>query len=295
MVHHSRCILCGSEKTGLGFICTDHFLTKENFPVYECGNCSFLFTQDYPDETEISRYYESDDYISHSDTTTGITNMVYHVARRLMLRRKRALIRRVTGMKTGSILDVGSGTGHFAASMKKGGWKAAGIEVNDRARKFAEDNFGLEIISPENISSFAGRSFDCITLWHVLEHFYDPIKYLENLKPLLRSGGIMLVALPNRRSFDAEHFGAYWAAYDVPRHLWHFDPETFADFSSRAGLKLVRMSVLPLDVFYISVLSEKYRDARMYFISGLAKGLWFALKAIFRKNRNSSVIYILKT
>jgi SAM-dependent methyltransferase len=294
MVHHSHCLLCGSEKIGSSFTCTDHFFTKESFPVFECSDCGFLFTQDYPDESEISSYYESEEYISHSDTSSGITNRVYHVIRSLMLRRKRALISRVTGLGSGSILDVGCGTGHFAAAMKKGGWTAAGIEINERARKFAAETFGLEIISPENISILSEGSIDCITLWHVLEHFYDPRKYLEDLKPLLRNGGTFVVALPNRKSFDAEHFGAYWAAWDVPRHLWHFDPATFRDFSLQAGLRLVRMLTLPFDVFYISLLSEKYRDVRLYFISGMIKGLWFALKTVFSREKCSSVIYILK-
>ena len=72
MVHHKVCPLCSSENIGLQFICYDYFLSRKEFPVYKCADCGFSFTQDYPEEKEIARYYESDDYISHSDTSEGL-------------------------------------------------------------------------------------------------------------------------------------------------------------------------------------------------------------------------------
>ena len=101
MVHHSSCLLCGSENIGILFGCTDHLVSGEKFDIAECGSCGFLFTQDYPDENEISKYYESEDYISHSDSSAGIIAWLYRFVRKLMLRRKRNLVRRMTGLRSG--------------------------------------------------------------------------------------------------------------------------------------------------------------------------------------------------
>jgi SAM-dependent methyltransferase len=266
MVHHRVCPLCLSEKISFLFRCTDHFITKEVFSIDKCEECGFEFTQDYPEEREIGKYYESEDYISHSDTSKGLSNKLYRLARNIMLRRKMGIIRKVTGLNKGNILDIGSGTGHFAYTMKKAGWQVKGIEINDKARSFSISNFGLEIAGHDYISAFQQGSFDCITLWHVLEHFHDPFKYASEIIRLLKPAGICVIALPNSRSYDAEHYREFWAAYDVPRHLWHFNPDTFRLFSIKTGFRLETIENLPLDVFYISTLSEKYKGSVLSFI-----------------------------
>jgi 2-polyprenyl-3-methyl-5-hydroxy-6-metoxy-1,4-benzoquinol methylase len=294
MVHHERCPLCSSEMIKVDFICIDHFISKEPFTIACCSTCGFLFTQDYPDENEIYKYYESDDYISHSDTSEGIVNKMYHIIRRLMLIRKKRIIKKLTGLKNGNLLDVGSGTGHFASEMKKSGWSVKGIEINEKARIYSAKTFGLEIIAPGQISSLEEDSFDCITMWHVLEHFHDPNKYVSEIITLLKPGGICMIALPNSKSSDAKYYKQFWAAFDVPRHLWHFDPATFGQFSEKTGIKIEHQLVLPFDVFYISVLSEKYKGEQWPFIRGIIKAIWFSILAVFDRNNSSSVIYILK-
>jgi ubiquinone/menaquinone biosynthesis C-methylase UbiE len=261
MVHHNVCPLCSSEKIFLHFRCVDHFISKEVFEVYRCPSCSFEFTLDYPEETEIGPYYKSDNYISHTDTSKGFSNKVYRMARSIMLRIKKRIIENATGLKKGNLLDIGSGTGHFAGTMKKAGWQVKGIEINEKARDSSISHFGLEIIDPEQITAYAANSFDCITLWHVLEHFYDPFKLSSDIVRLLKSGGWCIIALPNCSSYDAEYYKSYWAAYDVPRHLWHFSPSTFRIFSEKSGFLIKKIRNLPLDVFYISILSERYRGS----------------------------------
>jgi SAM-dependent methyltransferase len=293
MVHHDVCPLCYSEKIFLHFRCIDHFISKEVFEISKCSTCSFEFTTGYPEETEIGSYYESDDYISHSDTSIGFSNKMYHLARNLMLRKKRSIIENVT-LKKGSLLDIGSGTGHFANTMKKAGWLVKGIEINEKARDLSVSKFGLEIISPDSINTLKRNSFDCITLWHVLEHFHDPFKYFSDVFHLLKPGGLCLVALPNCVSYDAEYYGSNWAAYDVPRHLWHFNPDTFGLFLEKTGFVMENLMNLPLDVFYISILSERYKGSRSAFITGMTKALLFAFLSAFRKRKSSSIIYILR-
>jgi 2-polyprenyl-3-methyl-5-hydroxy-6-metoxy-1,4-benzoquinol methylase len=294
MVHHIVCPLCSSELTGLQFSCIDHFASGKDFAIFKCSDCGFFFTQDYPDEDKITEFYESDNYISHNDTAEGFSNRLYRIARNLMLRKKKELIRNITGLKKGTILDIGSGTGYFAVTMKKAGWFVKGIEINEKARRYSVSHFGLDIVTPDKISSFDTKSFDCITLWHVLEHFHDPFNYISEINRLLKPGAVCLIALPNSGSYDAEHYKRFWAAWDVPRHLWHFNPVTFRFFSEKSGLILTDLRILPLDVFYISQLSEKYKGSSFHFLRGMSKATIFAILSFFKRSKSSSVIYILR-
>jgi SAM-dependent methyltransferase len=294
MVHHNVCPLCSSEKIALHFSCNDHFISKKDFPIFKCSACGFLFTQDYPEETEIAQFYESDNYISHSDISEGFSNKLYRVARGIMLRKKKNLIGKITRLKKGTILDIGSGTGYFAATMKRAGWMARGIEINEKARNFSIANFELEVDPPDRIMSYESNSFDCVTLWHVLEHFHDPFKNISEIYRLLKPGAICVVALPNCNSYDANHYKRFWAAWDVPRHLWHFQPSTFRIFSEKSGFILENLIILPLDVFYISLLSERYKGSSMAFFKAMSKAFIFALRSGYNRNRASSEIYILR-
>ena len=294
MVHHVECPLCSSEKIFRHFRCIDYFLSKKAFEIYKCSSCDFEFTQDCPEETETGKYYESDNYISHSDTSKGLSDKIYHLARSIMLHRKRSIIKNVSGLHKGSLLDIGSGTGYFARTMKNAGWLVKGIEINEKARDFSISRFGLEVIGPDQISILEADSFDCITLWHVLEHFHNPFKYASDIIHLLKPGGLCLIALPNCNSYDAKYYGQFWAAYDVPRHLWHFNPSTFRVFSEKAGFITGNLMNLPLDVFYISILSEGYKGSKLAFIKGIITAFLFVFQSVFNKRRSSSVIYILR-
>ncbi|MCX6330261.1 MAG: class I SAM-dependent methyltransferase [Bacteroidia bacterium] len=294
MIHYDRCPLCSSVEIEDYLLTRDYFLSRETFKLVKCSGCGFIFTQDHPDANNIDRYYASDDYISHNESATGFLNNLYRLSRRLMLKRKRAIVKNFTGLRKGTILDTGSGTGHFLSVMKEAGWTAKGVEINDKAREFSVSTFGLEVISPEQLSSLPSGSFDCITLWHVLEHFEEPFRYASEILRLLKPGGSCILALPNCQSFDAEHYKEFWAAYDVPRHLWHFTPVTLGIFAEKTGFNLKCTKSLPPDVFYISSLSEKYKGSNLSLIAGMINGLWFSLKSIFNKNRSSSLIYFIK-
>ena len=242
----------------------------------------------------MGRFYESDDYISHSNTANGFSNKIYQLVRSIMLVKKRRIIKNFTGLKKGNLLDIGSGTGHFARTMKDAGWQVKGIEISEKARNFSISQFGLEVIGPELIGTLETNSFDCITLWHVFEHFHHPFKYISEITRLMKPGGLCIIALPNCNSYDALYYGKYWAAYDVPRHLWHFNPATFRIFSEKAGFMINKFMNLPADVFYISILSERYKGSKIPFIPGVLKALLFAIIAVFRKDKSSSIIYLIR-
>lgn len=294
MVHYDKCPLCNSEDIRDRLYVTDHFLTGEKFALTQCSGCGLLFTRDHPDSSEIDRYYESAEYISHNDSAGGFSASLYRIAREFMLRKKRKMVYGKTGLKNGNILDIGSGTGYFLSAMKTRGWNVKGIEINEKARAFSIAKFGLDVLPPESLSLLPPDSFDAITLWHVLEHFQDPFVYASEIGRLLKQDGVCLVALPNYSSFDARHYNEFWAAYDVPRHLWHFTPETFKLFAEKNGFAIISVRSLPLDVIYISMLSEKYRGSALHFIRGLITGVWFMVLSLFRKYRNSSLVYVLK-
>lgn len=294
MVHIDKCPLCSSTDLSVYLRCMDHLVSGEEFVLVKCRECGFIFTQDHPDEKNIGIYYQSDDYVSHNDQAAGFANRIYLVARSIMLVRKRKITEKVTGLKSGDLLDIGCGTGYYAGEMKKAGWNVKGIEPNPRAGKFASEKFGIRVLLPESIDTLPDSSLDCITMWHVLEHFQDPFSYAGEIKRLLRPGGVCLCALPNSSSFDAEYYKESWAAHDCPRHLWHFTPDTFRIFAEKNGFVVTGIQALPLDVFYISMLSEKNRGNKFSFLSGAVKGLYFALRSVFNRQRSSSLIYFLR-
>jgi 2-polyprenyl-3-methyl-5-hydroxy-6-metoxy-1,4-benzoquinol methylase len=258
----------------------------------ECNICGFKFTANAEDEKNIGKYYQSEEYISHSNTSTGLVNAVYHKVRGYMLGRKRRLVEKATGTKTGQILDVGAGTGFFLNEMKTHGWQISGTEKSADARAFSKKEFGLGTDEPEQLFQFEKESFDAITLWHVMEHIHQLNENLEAFVRLLKPGGKLIIALPNNTSYDARHYKEYWAAWDVPRHLWHFAPEQVKLLAKRHGLRLTSMHPMPFDSFYVSLLSEKYKKSKLPLYNGMMHGKISWLKSILHKEQCSSVIYV---
>lgn len=294
MVRHDQCPLCCTSNIKPFLSCTDHLISREVFLLFKCESCGFIFTQGHPDKQIIERYYDSDRYASHSDSKSGLINRLYSLVRNIMLFKKLKIIKNASRLNKGRILDIGCGTGYFAAKMKSNGWTVTGIEPVAKARETGINRFGLQIIEPENIVSLPDRSYDVITMWHSLEHSHDLFGYSNEIQRLLKSEGLFISALPNCDSYDASFYGSSWAAYDVPRHIWHFTPETFRRFAEKAGFRITGIRSLPLDVFYISILSEKNKQGKFYFLTGLLKGSLFAARAIFKRRKSSSLIYFLQ-
>ena len=275
--------------------CVDHFASGEMFHLYTCADCGFLFTQDVPAEEEIGRYYETPNYISHSDTHSGIVNRLYHRVRKYMLGRKARLVQQSTHLETGRLLDVGSGTGYFADTMKQRGWQVQAIEKSAQARDFAREHFGLDVKPAEALmQEWKPASFDVITLWHVLEHLEHLNDVWQRLNELLTEKGVLIVAVPNCSSYDAEKYGALWAAYDVPRHLWHFTPDTMQQFGSKHGFIMAERRPMPFDAFYVSMLTEKNMNRSFPFLRGMLTGILAWFSSLVKKERSSSMIYVFR-
>lgn len=290
----NACPLCGGAHLKRAMTCTDFYASGEQFDLYTCEDCGFTFTQGVPVEAEIGRYYETPDYISHSDTKKGVMNSVYHWVRGYMLKRKARLVAHKAHRKTGRLLDIGTGTGYFADTMKRGGWQVEAIEKNAHARAFAKEHFGLEVKPDTALKDFEPDSFDVITLWHVMEHLEPLNEVWETLNSLLTEKGVLIVAVPNCSSYDARKYGAYWAAYDVPRHLWHFTPGTIQQLGSKHGFILAERHPMPFDAFYISMLTEKNMRHSCPFVRGMITGTLAWLHALVKKERSSSMIYVFR-
>lgn len=291
---YDKCLCCGSSDIKRAFSSIDYTVTKEYFEIWECSRCTFRFTQNVPDAHHIGPYYQSTSYVSHSDTKVGLINKLYHFARSLTLKSKHSLVNKVTGLKLGALLDYGAGTGAFSHFMKIKGWNVTGIEPDDNARSNALKNYNLQLDKLSHLDLLQPSSFDSITLWHVLEHVHDLYGTLEHFQRVLKPSGRLLIAVPNYTSFDAQHYKEYWAAYDVPRHLYHFSPQSMEVLLESKGFVLEKKYPMWFDSIYVSMLSEQYKYGKNNYLGAVWIGMLSNLKALFSAGKCSSVIYVLK-
>ena len=292
-IHYTLCPVCGSAGISEVFKVKDNTVSQEYFEIYHCRNCQVRFTQNPPSETSIGAYYKSEEYISHTDTSKGLINRLYRFVRNFSLNQKKKLVEKETGLKNGSLLDVGSGTGHFASAMKKADWKVTGLEPDEGARDVASKEHSIELLPSGELFNLSEKRFNAITLWHVLEHVHDVKKYMQTFKKLLADTGRLFIAVPNYKSYDAEKYKEYWAAYDVPRHLYHFTPQTMQWLMKECGLTIVDVKPMWFDSFYVSLLSSKYKNGNTKWVGAFWTGLISNFKAMSDAKKCSSVIYII--
>jgi SAM-dependent methyltransferase len=292
-IHYDHCPVCNSDKISTAFTAKDFTVTKEEFSIWHCSSCSLRFTQDIPDSGLISHYYQSEDYISHSDTSKGFINRVYQIVKKRTLSDKRSLIEKNTGLNKGAHLDLGCGTGAFVNEMQQAGWSVTGLEPDAGARAMADKLYGLKISGADELYVLPAESFGAITLWHVLEHVHDLHGYLNKIKNLLKPNGRLFIAVPNYTSYDAAVYKEYWAAYDVPRHLYHFSPVAMKSLMENHGLKIIKHKPMWFDSVYVSLLSSKYKNGKTNFVGAVWTGFISNLKALFQIKKCSSVIYII--
>ena len=291
---HKECPLCSSPSIKKLFACKDHFASGESFDIFECSECGFTFTQGVPDESEIGRYYESPDYVSHSNTSKGVLNKLFHIVRNIMLRRKVSLVKKLTLLRHGKLLDYGAGTGYFANSMQKAGWSVTAIEKSKAAREQGKELFGIDMQPEEALAAQPDKKYNVVTLWHVMEHIQQLDDFWEQLHRILDDSGIAIVAVPNRASYDAEFYREHWAAYDTPRHLWHFTGSTLAKWASKHKFILERRYPMPFDGFYISMLSERYKGRKLATLRGVWNGFLGWIASFDKCGASSSIIYIFR-
>ncbi|MGS2738862.1 class I SAM-dependent methyltransferase [Sinomicrobium sp. M5D2P17] len=273
--------------------CKDHTVSGETFSLLWDEKYKMLQTYPVPDAEKLPGYYQSEDYISHTDSKRGLFEKVYHLVKNYALKQKLKYILSENPGK-GNLLDIGAGTGDFLNVAKNDGWKVEGIEPNASARKrSAEKGIPLRELSDASFAEENTSGYDVVTMWHVLEHIPDLETQLTQLKKLLKDNGTLFIAVPNFRSFDAAYYGEFWAAYDVPRHLWHFSSEAMTLLFAEKGMKVVRKIPMKFDAFYVSLLSEKYKNGKMNFLRAFYTG-WRSNRKASRSGEYSSLIYVIK-
>lgn len=284
------CPSCQSKELTNYIICDDYSVSQESFAIMQCKNCELLLTSPRPDQQSIGKYYQSKDYISHTNQANNLTNSIYKIARSFSLRRKFKLVDRLAEKNT--ILDYGCGTGEFLGLFQEAGWNTYGVEPDDKARQIAIEDKKLEV--HPDIIALPKKKFGIITLWHVLEHVHDLDGTLKELKDKLSKKGKLIIAVPNHDSYDRKFYKKYWAAYDVPRHLYHFNQLTIKNLLQYYKFKLIETKPMKLDAYYVSLLSEQHKKSKIKYIKAVLIG-WLSNRWAKKNNQNySSIIYIFE-
>lgn len=292
-ITHTNCPVCASANLHPALQATDFTVTKMQFEIWQCGHCSLRFTQPIPSIDEIGAYYKSEAYVSHTDTSRGLVNKLYHIVRKRTLKKKLHLIQDHTGLQKGNLLDLGAGTGAFINTAVEAGWNSTGLEPDEDTRKLANRLYKIELKPGAELFELPPDSFNAITMWHVLEHVHELQRYMAQLKVLLKHHGKLFIAVPNYTSYDATVYQGNWAAYDVPRHLYHFSPNSIKELLTRHQLKLEVIHPMWYDSFYIAMLSEQYRTGKNNLPKAIFTGMFSNLKALFNREKCSSLIYVI--
>ncbi|MBS1486076.1 MAG: class I SAM-dependent methyltransferase [Bacteroidetes bacterium] len=290
LIEIKKCPVCNGTGFKSFIECEDYLVTHSKFTLQKCAACGFTLTNPQPSPADIGIYYESENYISHTGGKKSLFDRAYTFVRSKMLKTKRILIEKNSTGRT--ILDIGCGTGDFLNEMKKNGWASVGVEPSATARQKAQEK-DLRII--ENIEGLDNTQYDIVTLWHVLEHLHSPDAQLKKIHQLLKNTGKLIVALPNLESYDANYYQAYWAGYDVPRHLWHFNKSTIRKILEANGFQLLQIAPMKFDSFYVSLLSESYKNPNRNKLYQAICALLQGIKSNWKASRSmnySSHIYI---
>ena len=287
-----KCPICNQGSFSLFLKTGDYFLTREEFIIQQCDGCGFKFVNPRPDKGEIGRYYQSEEYISHDAKKANLFSRIYKLARVHAIKGKYGIV--AGHAHAGKILDIGCGTGEFLHYCKSRGLEVTGVEPNDKAREYARKVNGIEVFNELGEAGISNPTYGCITMWHVLEHVSLLNERMQEVKRVLKDDGVLFIAVPNRISFDATHYGEFWAAFDVPRHLYHFTPETMGELIKKHGFAIVSFLPMKFDSFYVSMLSEKYKNGSSNLLKALYTGLKSNIKANSRRHDHSSMIYVIR-
>ncbi|MEJ7768661.1 MAG: class I SAM-dependent methyltransferase [Chitinophagaceae bacterium] len=293
IIVYSHCPGCGTDLIYPALEAKDYTVTGEQFEIWQCKQCSLRFTQNAPGKLSIGKYYQSANYISHTDTKRGFVNTMYHIIRKRTLNQKLKLVQHVTGKREGNLLDIGAGTGAFSAHMRNAGWQVIGLEPDYDTRNRAMELYEIQLQDSNHLFELTAGSIDAVTMWHVLEHVHDLHQYIDQVKTILGKSGKLFIAVPNYTSLDAQSYGRYWAAYDVPRHLYHFSPLSMKMLLQRHNMIIHDIRPMWYDSFYVSLLSEQYKNGSPGHLPAILNGLRSNVNTVTDKYKCSSLIYIV--
>ena len=288
---NNKCPWCGSEKAQINLWLKDEFLSKEDFHICECLNCGLSYTMPRPNKEKIGEYYKSEEYYSHQENKKGFIPRLYESVKKVNLKHKYNLA--TQGLNVGKMLDIGCGVGDFLHTAEEHGWTCTGVEPSEDAKAIAKTKTKADIINSEDMEKIPDATFDLITMWHVLEHVDDLKWQIEQLHRLTKTKGRIVIAVPNYKSYDAQYYKELWAAYDVPRHLSHFNKNVLTKIFKSKNLELVQTDKLIWDAYYISYMSEQYKQHKFPLLKGAFRGCISNCKAR-HTNEWSSMVFIFE-
>lgn len=290
MITLKHCPACNNTSLKPHLNCKDHTVSRETFPIVQCEKCTLLFTNPRPKEEALGGYYESEEYISHTNSTEGLFNKAYQAIRQITIKQKIKIL----GKAKGELLEIGCGTGELLKACQDKGWNCKGVEPNAKARTHASEALKLKIKQNTSELKLEENSQNRIMLWHVLEHLPNLNETIDQLSKWLHPKGQLIIAVPNPNSADAQHYQEKWAAYDVPRHLSHFTKESMRSLLKQHQLKIKEIKGMPFDAFYVSMLSEKIIHGKTNMLKGFFRGMMSNIIAQLNNKEYSSLIYIIE-
>lgn len=285
------CPICQSKTLVHAFHVKDHFLSQEEFDLFRCKTCDVIVTLPVPEPDKLESYYESREYFSHGGNKKGLVPASYNFIKGINIKKK--YLQSTKGLELGEVLDIGCGIGDFLAYSKTKGWKVSGLEPNKHARQIVKQQHKIEVEDVSQISKLPDESFSLVTLFHVLEHVIDPLEMIREIHRILKPEGRLVIALPNNESWDAKFYKEVWAGWDVPRHLFHFNPRSISNLMSRFPFQSELNKPMIWDAYYVSLLSEKYKKKSFPIVRAAFMGFISNCKAK-RKENYSSVMYFYK-
>lgn len=292
MILLEKCPVCSEGGLVKKLDCIDHSTSKERFEIVSCETCDFTFTNPRPKDENLGEYYKSDMYISHTNNTKGLFNWLYQTVRKYAIGSKVNLLRKTS--EKGNHLDIGCGTGEFLNACKNAGYNTKGIEPSELAREQAIKNFNLSVSENTNLNQFQKEQFNSISMWHVLEHVPNLNETIGEFARILDQNGKVIIAVPNHKSWDANHYKEFWAAWDTPIHLWHFSKSTIEKLFEKHNFKLTKTKPMLFDSFYVALLSEEFKTGKKKFIKGFIIGLISNIIGLITKRGCSSTIYVFE-
>ncbi len=288
----SHCLICNNNTLQAQLKTQDFSVTQEQFELIKCSNCNILYTNNAPDVAHIAPYYSFDTYISHTDIKKTFFDKMYHAVRKITIKQKVKLITKVTNLNKGLVLDIGCGTGTFISKMQAHNWQTIAVDADEASRNNAKLINNVTAYDTDFLNQLEPNQFDAVTMWHVLEHVHQLKAYIQIIHNALKPGGAWFIAVPNYTSYDAKYYKSFWAAYDVPRHLYHFAPETISKLAELNGFEMISKKPMWFDSFYVSLLSAQHKKSSK--IMAVLIGVISNIKTFFNTNNCSSITYILR-
>ncbi|OEK02713.1 hypothetical protein BFP97_14790 [Roseivirga sp. 4D4] len=286
----TSCPVCGNNQLEFHQEVPDYFGDQESFKLSLCKKCDTLSTNPRPDQTKITKYYKSNSYVSHGDKKGGLFTLLYQRIQLINFKYKLSLLNKYTLNK--KHLDFGCGTGSFLNLLSKKGWQVNGVEPDIKARTIAIEQYNIASTFQSLEALPINETFSSISLFHVLEHVHSLEATLNQLISRLDNNGVIILALPNYKSYDAQCYQKFWAGYDVPRHLYHFSQKSIHQLAKNFGLNIVATHPMKFDSYYVSLLSEEYQSGKKNYLKAFLNG-FISNKKAKKSNEYSSLIYVL--